>query len=328
MIDNNFDNTTKEVADMETYRIGQIIREERVRKKISQEELSFGICSVATLSRIENGVQKPSLKVEEALLERLGHSTENLIIYADSSEIRKHQLEIEIKAGIMHSEDINNLLAEYKNLISTRGTELILELQFVKMSEAIEALYTGKWDCEKALAKLEEALLLTVPNYSKENLECIRLLTGAELQILNNIAIIYAQECKLPEAIRTFEFLVSFLERGTLNVEAPGKYYPMLLYNLMKLLIKTNRFAEAKVYGRKGLDYCTKYGRMTCFGELLYYSGIACAGLNEKEAASMYYRQAGSLFEAMGQLELADSIYSELLSLDNPIAERKVKVTI
>lgn len=44
---------------METYRIGEIIREQRNRRNISQEELCFGICSVTTLSRIENGNQKP-----------------------------------------------------------------------------------------------------------------------------------------------------------------------------------------------------------------------------------------------------------------------------
>lgn len=46
---------------METYNIGKIIRETRTRRNISQEELSDGICSPVTLSRIENGMQKPSL---------------------------------------------------------------------------------------------------------------------------------------------------------------------------------------------------------------------------------------------------------------------------
>ena len=64
---------------MEIYRIGARIKEERVRQKLSQEDLCYGICAVSTLSRIETGIQKPSLKVEEALLERLGCSTENLV---------------------------------------------------------------------------------------------------------------------------------------------------------------------------------------------------------------------------------------------------------
>lgn len=68
---------------METYNIGKIIRETRTRRNISQEELSDGICSPVTLSRIENGMQKPSLKIEAALLERLGYHAENPVVYAD-----------------------------------------------------------------------------------------------------------------------------------------------------------------------------------------------------------------------------------------------------
>ena len=87
---------------MEIYRIGARIKEERVRQKLSQEDLCYGISAVSTLSRIETGIQKPSLKVEEALLERLGCSTENLVFFANEDEIIKHSLEIDIGTKLMH----------------------------------------------------------------------------------------------------------------------------------------------------------------------------------------------------------------------------------
>lgn len=294
----------EEITDMETYRIGQIIREERVRKKISQEELSFGICSVATLSRVENGVQKPSLKVEEALLERLGHSTENLIIYANSSEIRKHQLEIEIQTKIVHWEKIDELLDEYRAAIAIRGTEEALEKQFLMMAEAIQDFYAEKYEWSRIREKLTNALLFTIPNYREECLEEIKLLTGAELQIINNIALVYAKEEKTFEAIRILEYLVHFLEKGKLDVEVPGKYYPMLLYNLVKLFEKDGRFREIKEYTQNGVDYCIRKNRLTCFPELLFYSGIAYQGLGLYEDADKRYNQALSLFEAMGRMML------------------------
>lgn len=40
---------------MATYVIGDYIREIRLRKGYTQEDVSFGICTSATLSRIENG---------------------------------------------------------------------------------------------------------------------------------------------------------------------------------------------------------------------------------------------------------------------------------
>lgn len=321
MIDNNFDNTTKEVADMETYRIGQIIREERVRKKISQEELSFGICSVATLSRIENGVQKPSLKVEEALLERLGHSTENLVIYADSREIRKHQLEIEIQTKIVHWENIDELLAEYRTAIAVRGTEETLEKQFLQMAEAIGDFYAQRCEWRQIRERLTDALLLTIPNYKEESLEEIKLLTGTELQIINNIALVYAKEEKRFEAIRILEYLVRFLEKGKLDTETPGKYYPMLVYNLVKLLEKDECFLEVKEYTQHGMEYCIKKNRLTCFPELLFYSGIAYQGLGLHEKADKCYHQALSLFDVMGRKDAAVLVRQKLLSLDGTVCK-------
>lgn len=300
---------------METYRIGEIIREERVRKKISQEELCFGICSVATLSRVENGTQKPSLKVEEALLERLGHSTENLIIYADSNEIRKHQLEIEIQTKIAHWEEIDELLDEYRASIAIRGTEETLEKQFVKMAEAIQHFYTEKYEWSFIREELTNALLLTIPNFREDYLEEIKLLTGVELQIINNIALVYAKEEKIFEAVRILEYLVRFLERGKLDIETPGKYYPMLLFNLVKLLEKDGRFRDVEEYSQRGVNYCIKKSRLTCFAELLFYNGIAHQGLGEYESADKRYRQALSLFEAMERKDAATLVYKKLISL-------------
>ena len=102
---------------MEIYRIGEIIKEERKRRQISQEELACGICSVTTLSRIENGSQRPTLKVEEALLERLGHSTDNLVIYSETEELEKHRLENDIRTEMMQYRDATELLCKYHQLI-------------------------------------------------------------------------------------------------------------------------------------------------------------------------------------------------------------------
>ena len=43
---------------MGNYNVGDMIRLSRIAKKMTQEELSEGVCSVETLSRIENGKHK------------------------------------------------------------------------------------------------------------------------------------------------------------------------------------------------------------------------------------------------------------------------------
>ena len=54
------------------YTVGSIIKNEREKHKISQEELCFGICAVSTLSRIEHNEQTPTMEKAMALLNRVG----------------------------------------------------------------------------------------------------------------------------------------------------------------------------------------------------------------------------------------------------------------
>jgi len=63
------------VVDMGNNSLGEVIRSLRKKAGLSQEELSEGICSPVSLSRIENGIQKPSSYVLESLLNKLGTST-------------------------------------------------------------------------------------------------------------------------------------------------------------------------------------------------------------------------------------------------------------
>ena len=52
---------------MEVCKISDVIRDARIRSGMTQEALAFGICSVSTLSKIENGRRMPQVRVFEAL---------------------------------------------------------------------------------------------------------------------------------------------------------------------------------------------------------------------------------------------------------------------
>ena len=78
---------------MAYYTIGELIRDARERQKYSQEELSYGICAVSTLSRIENGLQVPGKKILEGLLQRLGAVDRIYYVYLNQEERERYQLE-------------------------------------------------------------------------------------------------------------------------------------------------------------------------------------------------------------------------------------------
>ena len=54
---------------MANYRMGDVIRLSRMARKMTQEELSEGICSAETLSRIENGRTKIKREIYQQLME-------------------------------------------------------------------------------------------------------------------------------------------------------------------------------------------------------------------------------------------------------------------
>ncbi|CAM3114281.1 helix-turn-helix transcriptional regulator [Filibacter tadaridae] len=55
-------------------KIGQLIKVERQKINIRQDELAQGICSPSYLSKIENGTAIPGDEVQHMLLQRLNIS--------------------------------------------------------------------------------------------------------------------------------------------------------------------------------------------------------------------------------------------------------------
>ena len=68
----------KQGFKMAVFQLGPIIRNRRIELGLSQEDLADGICSVPTLSRIENGERMPTKNHFEMLMQRLGYSAMSL----------------------------------------------------------------------------------------------------------------------------------------------------------------------------------------------------------------------------------------------------------
>ena len=146
---------------MDVYIIGKLIKEFRTRRKISQEELSFGLCAVSTLSKIENGKQIPNKKLAESLLNRLGFSVPFGDYQMSQIELKRWNIEYKINQMISKNDfDYAELLDEYKGL----GEMDFLENQQFLFFSAVRELYTGDKNCAKN--QFEDALKITVSDFS------------------------------------------------------------------------------------------------------------------------------------------------------------------
>lgn len=298
--------------NMEIYGIGQRIREERIRQKFSQEELCYGICAVSTLSRLENGVQKPGLKVQEALLERLGCSTENLVFFANEDEVKKHFLEVDMGFHLMNYEfDLQEELEEYEKLIQERGVESNLEQQYYLMVKALYELRVKGSPHTQAYAMLKRSLLLTMPDFKVKDLYAIRLMTLTEISILNNMAVMLYEMESIGLSIKYMYFLVDYLERSNLSKDILAKRYPMLLVNLAKLEVKIGDYRHAFSWCQKGIAFCRECGRMVPLAQFYYYKAVAYAKFGGMRKASECYEYAICLCKAGGKNELAALVEQE-----------------
>ena len=147
---------------MPQYSVGQAIRGFRERKGIIQSVLCEGICSVATLSKIENGQQNPSATVMEALLERLGQPIG--LYNVPVTEVRYKRAILEQKIIDIVAElgsNIESLLDEYANFSEPMDK---FEKQFYLYMMGIQKYLNGE-NPEQVLIYYLKALKITFLKY-------------------------------------------------------------------------------------------------------------------------------------------------------------------
>lgn len=120
---------------MALFIVGEILRGERIKKGITQEDLAENICTVATLSRIESGKHIPSKGILNALFEKLGNVNYNLkMSYENGYDKEIDRLEKELLNSVQREdpEEVQVYLDEMKNQDMIYD---ILDKQYIETAE-------------------------------------------------------------------------------------------------------------------------------------------------------------------------------------------------
>lgn len=216
---------------MAIFQLGTLIKERRKAMGLSQEALAHGICSVTTLSRIENGERLPTQNHLEALMERLGCSGLLLDNAVNENDFRIHELKFEIRQAYINGkqEELKKLLADFAPRISSANKA---DQQFLALYQILPVL--DQYTAEERLQKLEDALKLTCPSYQADQLP--GLLSYEEIVLLNGIAISYSNLGDRSRGIAILYALKRYYENHMVNSEESLRTQPMILYNLSKWL--------------------------------------------------------------------------------------------
>lgn len=288
---------------METYLIGNILKENRIRLGISQEELCFDLCAVSTLSRIESGAQVPGRKLVEALFSRMGMNPPASAIPMSKIDFKRENLEYKINDMIATGKfEIADLLEEYKNC----GGELApLENQFYLFYKALSE-DTIHHDGKTALKKYEEALRISIKDYELGKLPNARFLTCTELLILNNISrTLYFIE-KKDEAIELMEFLRSYFENGIVSEEEKAKNYHVILFNLENwygLRGEKGDYEKMLELSKIAISVCNLYGKLSLFPYHIFNKGFALIKLGKIDEGELCFKDSFAILRNMDKFD-------------------------
>lgn len=271
-------------------KIGEKIKNRRRELKMTQSDLSDGICTQAMISRIEKKKVRPSRELMEKLAERLEVSL-HYFYGEDSIESRYSKTMQLSKLVRQHLErreydSVSYLIGSNEKLIQEAIGEDRLFFEWVK-----GLLFDYRdGDNDKAL------------NY------LIRLekeMKNGELRV-EVIDSIGNQYSKKEEYDRAEEYYHKGFDMFSewMNHEKKAK----LLLNYSICLARQEKYSECLSKVFQGLDLVVEQKTLFLLGDFLYYKGYCLEKLEQKEDALNAYKQAWTIFDIQQNEKFAVSM--------------------
>lgn len=286
---------------MSIYLFGPLIKQRREELGYSQEDLADGICSVPTLSRIENGERLPSKQHSEMLLQRLGYSDSIIINYVDEKTLKLHELKYSIRHAVMCGK-LKQARLLLEQFVSMSPCDDPISRQFVIL---VQTILSDSKNIQEKLDALLTALQLTCPKFNQKELPII--LSYEEIILVNDIAVYQAESGQLDSGISLLYQLKMNYERHMVNQEETLRTQLMVLYNLSKYLGNAERYDECIEICDLGIRISRETRKCTQLDKLLYNKAWALLKRgHEKDdiIAKECLRKAICLADALEQAQM------------------------
>lgn len=246
---------------MANYKAGDIIRMTRKSAGMSQEDLCFGICSVETLSRIENGKHNVKKETYEQLMKRMERTTKKFYAICTSDDMELLEERTLLEDALAKFDYIK--AEKYLKILKKKVSNNILNKQFIKNTEALIDYYKGKINEEELKTKMEDSIKLTITNY-ENYLESVYPFTEQELLIIMRLADVYSKLNYSEKCIQIYEMILRCLDDDYIGGENIIHFKISVLINYANALGKIKKYHEAIEILEKTLKLSIKndYGRM------------------------------------------------------------------
>lgn len=284
----------KEVV-MNERKINELLYLLRVEKKVKQKKLCWGLCSQGTYCRYEYGERMPDSLLLNAIMQRMGKSTDKLTTILSIGEYQYYLWKRKALAAVSQ-EDMDELDHLLKEPIASKFTiNKVLQKQFLYRMQALVAYYKDG-DISKGISLLERAIDLTIPNLQYHSLDWFQISID-EMHIMLELAN-FRIKGKRSEETETMLFqIVEYAEKNYDDYEAKVKVLPRAVKLLYPLLMEKERYEEAMKLCKKAVDLLLWQGVLYDLAELMT-GYLQCASMDSENADTVKYeRQLQALLE-------------------------------
>lgn len=237
-----FDDTELYDNGRNLFLTAEILYNYRQHNGLTQEKTSEEICAVETYSRMENGRQAPSMKHYKALEKKLGIGWG---YYQCDLEVEDYRL-LEIRNKVQRSiyyQNWDEVLAGLCELKDELDITIPVNLQYIRMTEALVQYYRGEIAVEEWYEKAVEALELTRPDF-KEKVEFVTF-SKHELILVNHIAIALDNMGKTESGIGLYEKVIQSFKNSRQDMESNWNKLELIFQNYGFMLAKQKRREES-----------------------------------------------------------------------------------
>ena len=263
---------------MKLLNIGQIIRSERQKRGISQEDLVFDICTPATLSRLENNIHTPTRSIYTALLNKIEHLGYVSYSTSDNNIMLYHST---IHDSVYTSLDSNNLdeLSSYTHEIKKYYNDPTLIEQF---NAAINSFMCTNPN-DDTYTSIKDSIKLTITSYTEDE-KIDYVLTNNEILLLFALTNYYDKTNNTKQALFILSNLIECINKynSELNFSSCAKIQNYLI----SLYIKDKQYETAYSNIKQYINYCKTHSIYSQIVDCAYFETICKYQLKDANPAS------------------------------------------